>query len=98
MKKMPLWSIPLALLLLYCGMRALRREGDFEIFYEAGRRMLDGEPLYRLSDGGLPLKTSPFFSLFMIPFSLFPLQIAKGIWFLLSSGLLLWGMKRLGAS
>lgn len=92
MKRHFLLAIPILLFATYCGLRGILRSEDFEIFYESGRRFLAAEPVYRLSDGVLPLKTSPFFALLMVPFSLLPLLASKVIWYFLSLTSLIFGV------
>jgi len=54
---------------------------DFEVCYKAGKRILLNENLYRLSDGHEQFKYLPFSAYLFIPFTFFPLTIAKGIWY-----------------
>ncbi|NIM89628.1 MAG: DUF2029 domain-containing protein [Candidatus Aminicenantes bacterium] len=71
---------------------------DFEVNYEAGQRIRQGETLYRAEDGHYQFKYSPFSSLFYIPLSYLPLDVAKGIWYfitLISTGFLLYISQRL---
>lgn len=74
---------------------------DFEVNYKAGERITRGETLYRVEDGHYQFKYSPFSSLFYIPLSYLPMDIAKGIWYLivlLSTGFLLYISQRLLSS
>ena len=54
---------------------------DFEVCYRAGKRILAGENLYRLSDGHEQFKYLPFFAYLFIPFVFLPLSLAKAIWY-----------------
>ncbi len=61
---------------------------DFEVYWQAGARALEGVSLYRVEDGHYQLKYLPAFALFMSPLAAIPLPVAKGLWFALSLGLL----------
>ncbi|MDP2915518.1 MAG: glycosyltransferase family 87 protein [Candidatus Aminicenantes bacterium] len=56
---------------------------DFGVCYKNGRRILDGETLYRVSDGHLQFKYAPVSALFYAPLALLPWEVAKIIWFYL---------------
>jgi hypothetical protein len=64
----------------------LREMRDFEVYWTAGQRALEGSALYRTEDGHYQLKYLPAFALAFAPLSLLPLRVAKTIWFLLSVG------------
>lgn len=55
---------------------------DFEVNYEAGKRLRLAETLYRKADGHYQFKYPPFSALLYLPLSLLPLPLAKSIWFL----------------
>ncbi len=85
--------LPLALLVaavaLCAGLFIFRgRRGmvDFEVNYEAGRRIRAGETLYRAEDGHFQFKYPPFSALLYVPVSLLPLGAAKTVWFLIVLG------------
>jgi len=61
---------------------------DFGVCYQNGRRILDGETLYRVSDGHLQFKYAPIAALFYAPLALLPWEAAKIIWYCLELGLL----------
>jgi hypothetical protein len=56
---------------------------DFGVCYRAGGRALNGEDLYRPSDGHLQFKYSPAAALFYIPISVLPWGAAKAVWYAL---------------
>ncbi len=56
---------------------------DFGVCYQGGERIIKGETLYRVSDGHLQYKYSPFSAVFFSLFTLFPYDVAKYIWYLL---------------
>ncbi len=55
---------------------------DFSVCYQGGERIINGETLYRVSDGHLQYKYSPASALFFSLFTLFPYELAKFIWYL----------------
>lgn len=59
---------------------------DFEVYYRSAFRLLQGENLYRIeSDGYYIFKYSPVSALPYIPFTAFPLVVAKNLyWFFLT--------------
>lgn len=59
---------------------------DFEVNYEAGKRIRAGETLYRAEDGHYQFKYPPFSALLYVPISLLPLDAAKTAWFLVVLG------------
>ena len=56
---------------------------DFDVCYQGGERIINGETLYRVSDGHLQYKYSPASAVFFSLFTLFPYGVAKYIWYLL---------------
>ena len=56
---------------------------DFGVCYKNGRRILDGETLYRISDGHLQFKYAPISALFYASLALLPWEVAKIIWYYL---------------
>jgi hypothetical protein len=85
--------LPLALLIaaiaICAGLFLLRgRRGmvDFEVNYEAGKRIRAGESLYRAEDGHYQFKYPPFSALLYVPVSLLPPDAAKTAWFLVVLG------------
>jgi hypothetical protein len=65
---------------------------DFEVNYNAGKRLWLGETLYRTVDEHYQFKYPPASALLYFPLSFLPLSAAKAIWYvliLLSIGLLL---------
>lgn len=66
--------------------RGRRGMVDFEVNYEAGKRIQAGETLYRGEDGHYQFKYPPFSALLYVPVSLLPLDAAKAVWFALVLG------------
>lgn len=62
---------------------------DFDVYYTAAARALDGEPLYRPDDGHYQFKYLPAFALAMAPFAAVSIEAARAGWFALSV-VLLW--------
>jgi len=56
---------------------------DFNVCYQGGKRILEGETLYRASDGHLQYKYTPTSAVFFSLFALFSLEAAKFIWYVL---------------
>jgi hypothetical protein len=56
---------------------------DFGVCYRGGQRIIQGETLYRESDGHLQFKYSPASALFFALFALLPYGKAKVLWFVL---------------
>jgi hypothetical protein len=62
---------------------------DFHVFWQAGRNLATGHPLYHDSlPGARPLKYPPFAALVFQPLALFPLRVAAALFSLLN--LVLW--------
>ena len=81
-KKTAFWLI-LALLLfaLLFLLKAKREMVDFQVNYEAGKRIRTGETLYRIEDGHYQFKYPPFSSFLYVPLSFLPLVAAKAVWY-----------------
>jgi hypothetical protein len=76
--------ILLLLLVSFCLLFLLRVKNemvDFEVNYQAAKRLRQGETLYRASDGHYQFKYMPFSAFLYLPLSLLPLSVAKGIWY-----------------
>jgi len=56
---------------------------DFEVNYEAGKRLSRGETLYRAADEHYMFKYLPASSILYLPLSYLPLDVAKAIWYFL---------------
>ena len=82
----PLIFLALAAVLYHA--RSQREMVDFEVYRTAARRALNGEPLYRATDGHYQFKYLPAFALAIAPFAMFDREAAKVMWFALSAGLL----------
>ena len=65
---------------------------DFGVCYQGGQRILRGETLYRVSDGHLQYKYSPFSAVFFSLLTLFPYEAAKFIWYFLELTLLFFSL------
>jgi hypothetical protein len=61
---------------------------DFGVCYKNGSRILQGETLYRISDGHLQFKYAPVSALIYAPLALLPYEAAKAIWYILELCLL----------
>ena len=63
---------------------------DFEVYYKAAARILQGQNLYRIkADDFYIFKYSPFSAVLFIPFSIFPFWIAKVMYWLFYSFIML---------
>lgn len=56
---------------------------DFEVNYNAGKRLSYGETLYRTGDGHYTFKYFPSAAFLYLPLSFLPLDIAKATWYFL---------------
>lgn len=65
------------------------RMRDFEVYWTAASRALDGAPLYRASDEHFQFKYLPAFAVVATPAALVPLDLAKGKWLTISVALLI---------
>lgn len=54
---------------------------DFQVNYEAGKRLRLGETPYRFEDGHYMFKYLPSSAVLYLPLSYLPLDLAKGIWY-----------------
>jgi hypothetical protein len=60
---------------------AAGRLPDFEVYWRAGSRAADAQPLYLTSDEAYQFKYFPAFAVAAIPLGLLPLPAAKAVWF-----------------
>jgi hypothetical protein len=71
--------------LLGLGISAvLRVQGDFNVYYRAGTRVLNGESLYRLDESSHFLY-APIFAIAFAPFAALPLRLAQFAWYVVSA-------------
>jgi hypothetical protein len=70
-------------------LRISRDMRDFEVPYTTAVRAAAAAPLYRAEDEHYQFKYLPAFAVLAIPLGLMPLQVAKGVWFVGSVGLLM---------
>jgi hypothetical protein len=71
--------------LLGLGIAAvLRVQGDFNVYYRAGTRVLNGESLYRLDESSHFLY-APIFAIAFAPFAALPLRLAQFAWYVISA-------------
>ena len=89
--KRNLWPLALlfaaiALCVAFFIVKGHRGMVDFEVNYEAGRRIRAGETLYRTADGHYQFKYPPFSALLYVPVSALPLGQAKAVWFIVVLG------------
>jgi hypothetical protein len=71
---------------------------DFEVNYEAGKRLSLGETLYQVEDEHYMFKYLPASSILYLPLSYLPLDVAKAIWYFLvifCSFSLVYGLRRM---
>jgi len=61
---------------------------DFGVCYKAGKRIVNGEMLYRVSDGHLQFKYFPAAAVIFSVLTLFPYEMAKVMWYFLELTLL----------
>ncbi len=61
---------------------------DFGVCYKAGKRIVNGEMLYRVSDGHLQFKYFPASAVIFSVLTLFPFEMAKMLWYFLELTLL----------
>jgi hypothetical protein len=61
---------------------------DFDVYRTAAARALDGENLYRVTDGHYQYKYLPAFAFVMAPFSKIDFNVARLIWYGLTVGIL----------
>lgn len=57
---------------------------DFEVYWKSGKRLALAQDLYSPDDGHYTLKYIPFFAFLAYPFSLFPIQVSKALWYFIS--------------
>jgi Glycosyltransferase family 87 len=74
---------------IYLAARAKRDLTDFRVYQTAGARALAAEPLYRAEDGHFQFKYLPAFAIAMAPLGHLDPEVAKGLWYALSFGLLI---------
>ncbi|MFO7691905.1 MAG: glycosyltransferase family 87 protein [Vicinamibacterales bacterium] len=89
-KALPWIGIVLLLLLAAAAFtqRVHRGMQDFEVYRVAGLRAAAGEPLYRAQDEHWQFKYLPAFAFAMVPLAQLPPVAARGVWVLLSVGLI----------
>src|SRR6202023_1386519 len=58
--------------------------GDFNVYYRAGMRVLQGETIYRLDESSHFLY-APIFAIFFGPFAALPIHAAQFAWYLISA-------------
>jgi hypothetical protein len=77
--------IAIGVYLVALGIAAvLRVQGDFNVYYRAGTRVLHGEPIYRLDESSHFLY-APVFAIAFAPFAALPLRAAQFAWYLLNA-------------
>ena len=77
--------IAIGVYLVALGVAAvLRSQGDFNVYYRAGARVLHGEPIYRLDESSHFLY-APIFAIAFAPFAALPLRAAQLAWYLISA-------------
>lgn len=58
---------------------------DYEVYYKAAHRILNGENLYTFSDGHYRYKYSPVAAVYFIPISFIPLNASKFVYWIFSA-------------
>jgi hypothetical protein len=77
--------IAIGVYLVALGVAAvLRVQGDFNVYYRAGTRVLQGESIYRLDESSHFLY-APIFAIAFAPFAPLPLRAAQFAWYLVSA-------------
>jgi hypothetical protein len=77
-------SVFAAVLLAGVYLQHIRKDmTDFGVCYRGGQRIIQGETLYRVSDGHLQFKYSPAAAAFFAPLALLPWEAAKAAWYVL---------------
>ncbi len=61
--------------------RVSRKMPDFEVYWTAGSRAAEAQPLYRAEDGHYQFKYLPAFAMLAVPLASLPLEAAKALWF-----------------
>lgn len=61
--------------------RVSRKMPDFEVYWTAGSRAAEAQPLYRAEDGHYQFKYLPAFAMLAVPLASLPLDAAKALWF-----------------
>lgn len=74
-------SLILAVAVWVFVFKASRRMPDFEVYWRAGARAAQAEPLYRTDDGPYQFKYFPAFAVLFMPIGALPLPVAKAVWF-----------------
>jgi Glycosyltransferase family 87 len=69
--------------------RVSRKMPDFQVYWTAGARALEAQPLYRAEDGHYQFKYLPAFAVLASPVALVPLPTAKAAWFGVSALLMM---------
>ena len=77
--------IAIGVYLVALGIAAvLRVQADFNLYYRAGSRVLQGEPIYHLDEPSHFLY-APIFAIAFVPFAALPLRLAQFAWYLVSA-------------
>lgn len=77
--------IAVGVYLLALGVAAvLRVQGDFNVYYRAGTRVLHGDTIYRIEESSHFLY-APIFAIAFAPFAALPLRAAQLAWYLVSA-------------
>ncbi len=67
-------------------------QSDFTVYYKSASRIISGENLFGIvEDGHYVFKYSPFSAVIFIPFTIFPLFIAKYIYWFFYTGIIITG-------
>jgi len=78
-------SLALGLFIQYQARVTKRGFCDYRVYYEAGRDILTGQNIYQQdSEAITPFKYSPFFAVFMAPFSMVDKRTSASLFFILN--------------
>lgn len=88
MRRAALLCAALAVLGAAYALKASRKMPDFEVYWRAGARAAQAQPLYPTDDGHYQLKYLPAFAVLAAPAAWLPLQTAKAAWFVTSAAAL----------
>ena len=77
---------------VYTAWRTHNGSTDFDTFYYAAKRVINHEPIYAQIKGLSPYIYPPFFACLLIPLTIFNIEIASFIWYVLSLFLFVFSM------
>ncbi len=78
------WLVPVTLTLIAAHAAYFKRGIDFDVFYQAGRRLMAGESLYQLSESS-PFKYLPVVAQWFAPLTFLSERSAHTLWMFISA-------------